>query len=71
MKKVMPTTEERCRFDSDCAQYRLAWKCTDCVHYDGTVRRCSLEYPSSELMNAPSYDTPDGTYVFCKHFELI
>jgi len=71
MKKVVPTPEERVRFESDCLEYRLAWKCTDCAHYAGPARKCSLEYPTSELMNAVSYDAPNETYVFCKHFELI
>lgn len=71
MKKVEPTDAERDRFERDCLDYALAWRCVDCVHCDATRGRCSLEYPVSDLMNAASFDTPQGTYAFCKHFELI
>jgi len=71
MRRVEPTPDEHARFASDCADYKLAWRCTDCVHYNEGTARCSLEYPISELMRAESYDTPRATYVFCKHFELI
>lgn len=71
MRKVEPTPEERTGFAADCRDYRLAWKCCDCVHFAENTGRCSLEYPTSELMEAPSFDTVHGTFVFCKHFELI
>jgi hypothetical protein len=70
VEKVYSTPEERARFYSDCAEYNLAWKCTDCVHLVDATGRCALEYPNHDLAAATCYDTPEGTYVFCKHFEL-
>jgi len=70
VKPVYPTGQERDRFKDDCLAFKLAWKCDRCVHIVPTTGRCGLEYPNTELQQAESFETPRGTYVFCKHFEL-
>jgi hypothetical protein len=61
-------------FLSEAERLGLVFQCTDCEHYDPDGRKCSLDYPSADLMAV--FETgvvlhESGHTFFCKHFEAL
>jgi len=57
-------------FRAEAAQWRLQWRCADCVYVRPSDQRCSLKWPNAMLLPADP-DVLDGANIpiFCKAFE--
>lgn len=66
--KVTPEAVER--FKKEREEFKLIYRCTDCVHMKKVDQSCSLGYPNDTLLHAESFLAKDGRFVFCKYFEV-
>ncbi len=55
-------------FERERTQYRFAFTCESCAHFDRRRERCRHEYPTDEHRQAYYQEPRD--LVFCKEFEL-
>ena len=61
-------------FKEDVKTYNLKYRCTDCIHFDDEIIKCSFEYPIENhhayfyILKYPKGNGP--RFTFCKYFEL-
>ncbi|MCC6625577.1 MAG: hypothetical protein IT385_30345 [Deltaproteobacteria bacterium] len=58
------------RFVQDAARYGLRYRCRDCAHVVPSTVTCSMLFPNEMLRDVDGPFQADGSYAFCKYFEL-
>ena len=57
-------------FESEREQFRFAFTCEECGHFDPLREICRHEYPTAEHRRAWYESAQAHEIVFCKEFEL-
>lgn len=58
------------RFRAEARRFNLTYRCRDCAHVVPSTVTCSMFFPNGMLRDVDGPFQPDGSYAFCKYFEL-
>ncbi len=60
------------RFREEAKQWRLHWRCVDCVYVSPSDQTCSLKWPNAVLLpDEPDVLDAADVPIFCKAFESV
>ncbi len=57
-------------FHTQREEYKLAFTCEQCLHFDASTQLCSLSMPTDEHRSARYIPGSEELLCFCKEFEM-